>query len=178
MVLKCLPPTKEVLNPVFKGLMPLIRGVSLVSNSCLSWVIFDIDLTTLWTSLLPAPHVKGPLNHHFTSPTPSHFLLPPSSSSIWSLLRSSSCSHQEDDARGSLLVKSHARLGQAELGYEMHRALSWRFDQSLLGLQLQFQLNINGEYLFICPWKHQEINTNPTQRSEMGGETSFCHRIN
>lgn len=176
LILKCLSPIIEVLNPLFRERMLLSRGI----KPCLKLLP---DLSELWhwrTSLHYGPPSSKPSMLKYFSITillllhlfGFCFLLLSSPSDLClSPLRSSSFSHQGDGARGSLWYK----LGQpgpceAELGCATHSgALSWRFDQSRLGLPLQFQLNISGGYLLICPWKNQEVNTNPIEINERGG---------
>ena len=155
----------KVLNPVFKGLM-LTGG----SKPCFIPLPVLHELwhwrTSLFCGLSSEPSVLKHLLIFCFLPlsSPTDLCL----SLLWSL----SSSHQEDSARGSLWYKlGKARPCEAELGYTVHNGvLSSGFDQSLLGLQFQLQLNINGWYLFICLRKHQEVNINSTEMSVRGKE--------
>lgn len=153
MILNSLLPRKEMLTPCFKGLILLTTG-----NVFFPWAIFDSD--RIWVSL-PAPLALKDLSIPILNLLRlSVFCFLPLSPD---LLRDPSVPHT-----GITMQADHR-------GWKLRRAgpeLFWTaphlgFDLSLRGSELQFQFNINSGNRFIYPWKHLEINTNPTKRTKL-----------
>lgn len=135
LILKCLSLLREVLGPVFKGLMLLAPEAASLVPAHLAWTLTPEEFTMPWT-FLEAPS---------TSQSSFSFLLSSSSSDLRLSLLWASFSSWENGERGSLWYKlGHAGPCEGEVGYAVHSgALSWGFDHRLLGLQLKFRLNIN-----------------------------------